>query len=113
MPGYTAMNWALAHKLSASGVFREGSGTLVWLHIDEPSLISRAYGRVLCNTITSPGTYWWYFLVTAATVGYGDFFPTTIGGRLVGVYVIVGGIVTLTTLFTRIAAWMETRKDSA
>lgn len=165
MPGYTAMNWALADKLSAPGVFGEGSGTLVWLHIDEPSLISRAYGRVLSdgivpkdegnagvpfvlfrlirrlgrsrlwvmpaliiiavfltswplmmwaepssNTITSPGTYWWYFLVTAATVGYGDFFPTTIGGRLVGVYVIVGGIVTLTTLFTRIATAMENAK---
>ncbi|WP_346622750.1 potassium channel family protein [Blastococcus montanus] len=53
--------------------------------------------------ITAPGTYWWYFLVTAATVGYGDVFPTSIGGRLVGAYVIVGGIVTLTLLFTRLS----------
>ncbi|WP_026550354.1 potassium channel protein [Arthrobacter sp. Br18] len=62
------------------------------------------------NTITSVGSYWWWFLVTAATVGYGDFFPTTVGGRLVGVYVIVGGIVTLTTLFTRIAMAIENSK---
>lgn len=62
------------------------------------------------NTITSPGHYWWWFLVTAATVGYGDFFPTTVGGRIVGVYVIVGGIVTLTTLFTRIAAAIDNAK---
>lgn len=62
------------------------------------------------NTITSADSYWWWFLVTAATVGYGDFFPTTVGGRLVGVYVIVGGIVTLTTLFTRIAMAIENAK---
>jgi voltage-gated potassium channel len=52
-------------------------------------------------TTRSPGpaNYWWYFVVTAATVGYGDFFPTA-PAALVGAYVIVGGIVTLTLLFT-------------
>ncbi len=58
--------------------------------------------------IASPGTYWWYFVVTAATVGYGDVFPTTTGGRLVGSYVIVGGIVTLTLLFTELATALQT-----
>jgi voltage-gated potassium channel len=53
--------------------------------------------------IVDPGTYWWYFLVTSATVGYGDVFPVSTGGRIVGVYVIVGGIVTLTLLFTQLA----------
>jgi voltage-gated potassium channel len=53
--------------------------------------------------ITAPGTYWWYFVVTSATVGYGDVFPVSTAGRVVGVYVIVGGIVTLTLLFTQLA----------
>jgi voltage-gated potassium channel len=53
--------------------------------------------------IVAADTYWWYFVVTSATVGYGDVFPETTGGRLVGIYVIVGGIVTLTLLFTRLA----------
>ncbi|MCW2741031.1 MAG: transport system, NAD-binding component [Blastococcus sp.] len=55
------------------------------------------------SEIVAPGTYWWYFVVTSATVGYGDFFPVSTGGRIVGVYVIVGGIVTLTLLFTQLA----------
>jgi voltage-gated potassium channel len=55
------------------------------------------------SEIVLPGTYWWYFVVTSATVGYGDFFPTSTGGRIVGLYVIVGGIVTLTLLFTQLA----------
>src|SRR3712207_4921329 len=57
--------------------------------------------------IASPGTYWWYFVVTAATVGYGDLYPASTGGRVVGVYVIVGGIVTLTLLFTQLAAALQ------
>jgi voltage-gated potassium channel len=60
------------------------------------------------SAIVAPGTYWWYFLVTSATVGYGDVFPTSTGGRLVGVYVIVGGIVTLTLLFARLAEALQT-----
>ena len=55
------------------------------------------------SEIARPGTYWWYFVVTSATVGYGDVFPTSTGARVVGLYVIVGGIVTLTLLFTQLA----------
>ncbi|WP_448612425.1 NAD-binding protein [Geodermatophilus sp. URMC 60] len=57
--------------------------------------------------IASPGTYWWYFVVTSATVGYGDVYPASIGGRVVGAYVIVGGIVTLTLLFTQLSAALQ------
>ncbi|TFV62465.1 UNVERIFIED_ORG: potassium channel protein [Bacillus sp. AZ43] len=59
------------------------------------------------SAIADPGTYWWYFLVTSATVGYGDVFPASTGGRIVGAYVIVGGIVTLTLLFTQLAAALQ------
>lgn len=57
--------------------------------------------------ITDPANYWWWFLVTASTVGYGDFYPSTVGGHVVGVYVIVGGIATLTTLFAKLATTIE------
>ena len=60
--------------------------------------------------IGQPGTYWWYFVVTAATVGYGDVFPTTTAGRMVGLYVIVGGIVTLTLLFTQLSNVLQSAR---
>jgi voltage-gated potassium channel len=62
------------------------------------------------NPIAEPGVYWWFFVVTAATVGYGDLYPRTFAGHLVGAYVIVGGIVALTTLFTRLASVIESAK---
>lgn len=59
------------------------------------------------NEVTAPANYWWYFVVTAATVGYGDYFPTSLGGHVVGTYVIIGGIVTLTLLFTQLADYIR------
>ncbi|GAB3552103.1 voltage-gated potassium channel [Actinopolyspora lacussalsi] len=62
------------------------------------------------SELTAPQNYWWWFLVTTSTVGYGDFYPETTGGHIVGVYVIVGGIATLTTLFTHLATTLETAR---
>jgi len=62
------------------------------------------------SEIVGGSHYWWWFLVTASTVGYGDLYPETTGGRLVALYVIVGGIATLTTLFTHIAGRIENAK---
>jgi voltage-gated potassium channel Kch len=62
------------------------------------------------SEIVQPANYWWYFVVTSATVGYGDFFPETGAGHVVGAYVIGGGIATLTTVFTKLASMLEQAK---
>ncbi|MEO3857847.1 ion channel [Acrocarpospora sp. B8E8] len=62
------------------------------------------------SEIVEPGNFWWYFVVTSATVGYGDLYPESAAGHVVGAYVIVGGIATLTTVFTRLAARLEQAK---
>ena len=62
------------------------------------------------SAMVRPENYWWFFLVTTATVGYGDFFPTTVAGHIVGSYVILGGIATLTTLFARLAIMIDNAK---
>lgn len=59
------------------------------------------------SKLVEPANYWWYFVVTASTVGYGDFYPKTAAGHVIGVYVIVGGIVALTTVFTKMASVLE------
>ena len=41
------------------------------------------------------GTYTWWFAVTVTTVGYGDYAPITLGGRVAAVIVFIGGIGTI------------------
>lgn len=60
--------------------------------------------------IADPGVYWYWFIVTATTVGYGDYSPTTTEGYLVSLYVIIGGVVTITTLFARVAQMIDNAK---
>ncbi|WP_406319224.1 ion channel [Streptosporangium sp. NBC_01639] len=62
------------------------------------------------SAIVEAANYWWYFVVTAATVGYGDLYPESAAGHAVGAYVIVGGIATLTAVFARLAKALEQAK---
>jgi voltage-gated potassium channel len=52
----------------------------------------------------------WWALVTLTTVGYGDVVPTTLGGRLVGVIVILGGVLILSLLTATVASVFIERK---
>lgn len=62
------------------------------------------------SALVRPENYWWWFIVTASTVGYGDFYPQSTAGHLVGLFVIGGGIASLTTLFARMATAIDTAK---
>jgi len=84
---------------------------LVAVFVFLSSWLAMALAEPSGSDITAARNYWWYFIVTAATVGYGDLFPVSTAGRFVGAYVIVGGIVTLTLLFTQLADYVSNLKD--
>ena len=42
--------------------------------------------------ITSGGDALWWSIVTITTVGYGDFFPVTLGGRVTALFVMFAGV---------------------
>lgn len=44
------------------------------------------------SDIVSPEVFWWFFVVTGTTVGYGDFSPLTSGGRFIAMVIMIGGI---------------------
>ena len=57
-------------------------------------------------TITSFGDATWWAITTMTTVGYGDHFPVTARGRLVGVAMMLGGIALLGVVTATLASWL-------
>lgn len=55
------------------------------------------------------GALWWT-VVTLTTVGYGDMVPSTAGGKIMGVFVMVCGIGLVTTLTGNMASMLVERK---
>lgn len=56
------------------------------------SLVLIAEGKSPDANITTAGDAIWWAYVTITTVGYGDQFPVTTGGRLVGILVMTTGV---------------------
>ena len=62
------------------------------------------------DNIKSIGDAVWWSFVTITTVGYGDIYPTTVGGRVVGVVVMIFGIGFLGMFTATIASIFVERK---
>ncbi|KOU55507.1 voltage-gated potassium channel [Streptomyces sp. MMG1533] len=62
------------------------------------------------NLTTYPRALWWS-IETATTVGYGDFYPVTLGGRIVGSVVMVVGITTYGMVTAALATWFVGREQ--
>lgn len=61
-------------------------------------------GHAKANILLAEDAVWWS-IVTITTIGYGDFYPVTTMGRIVSVFLMVGGI-SLFGIFTgSIASW--------
>jgi voltage-gated potassium channel len=56
------------------------------------------------QSFSNIGDALWWALVTATTVGYGDTVPSTAGGRLVGILVMLFGVVLMAIITGRIAS---------
>ncbi len=52
----------------------------------------------------------WWALVTVFTVGYGDISPITIGGRLVGIFVMISGVTLVSLITATISSIFVARK---
>jgi voltage-gated potassium channel len=61
-------------------------------------------------SITTIGRAFWWAMVTTTTVGYGDEYPVTVGGRVVAVLVMLVGIGIIGTVSATVASWFVARK---
>ena len=73
---------------------------LVLLHLSVTWLAFAAAGEVKA---ARPDTFWYFYAVTATTIGYGDITPETFPGRLVTVlWLMPGGIALFTAVITKL-----------
>jgi voltage-gated potassium channel Kch len=81
-------------------------GFLVFLVLEFGSyFIIRAESEAINPNINTPIDALWWSLVTIATVGYGDEYPVTIRGRIIGSLVIITGV----ALFSVLIGYLSNR----
>ena len=66
--------------------------------------VTEAERHVDGSNIQGVGDGWWWAITTMATVGYGDTFPISTQGRIVGTALMVMGVALLGTITASIAA---------
>jgi len=62
-------------------------------------------------SIQTPGEAIWWAFVTVATVGYGDYVPISLGGRIVGVMTMTLGVITLAVVTAQVASSFMNQRD--
>lgn len=65
------------------------------------------------GNIDSFGDAIWWAFVTITTVGYGDYYPVTIAGRIVAVGLMIGGIALIGVVTATLASWIVERVSDA
>jgi potassium large conductance calcium-activated channel subfamily M alpha protein 1 len=55
----------------------------------------------------------WYLVITASTVGYGDFFPLTDLGKVFGIFYLSGGIAAFANFLPEIGELLGNRPKYA
>jgi len=62
------------------------------------------------ENISSGNIFWYFYVISATTVGYGDFSPTTEAGRMITVFwIIPGGITLFTTIIGKVVRQISNR----
>jgi hypothetical protein len=67
---------------------------------------SDGYDTMPSPFISIPYTFWWFF-TTATTVGYGDDYPTTTLGKIIGIITFYVGIVLLALPITIVGGFLS------
>ena len=63
--------------------------------------------------IESPEDALWWALATVTGVGYGDFYPVTSGGRVVGAFTMILGLALFAILASLLTAWFLAPQEAA
>ena len=89
-----------------------GGTTVLLAAVGALAILDAERGSPDSNITTYPQALWWA-VVTITTVGYGDFYPTTVTGRLVALGLMIGGIGLIGFVTGSLATWIVERISTA
>jgi len=85
-----------------------GATTVLLVLVAALAVLDAERGRPGSNIETFPEALWWG-VATITTAGYGDFYPTTLEGRLVAIGLMIGGIGLIGFVTGSLATWIVER----
>jgi voltage-gated potassium channel len=86
-----------------------GAGAALLLIWQAALAVLQAERRAPGATITNFGDAVWWAFCTVTTVGYGDYAPVTVRGRVVAVLLMLGGVVLLGLITATFSSWVVER----
>ena len=88
-------------------VYGAGAGLLL-IYLASLAVLEVERDSSDANILTFGNALWWS-CVTITTTGYGDYYPVTVGGRLVGIGVMFSGIALAGIITATLASWVFER----
>ncbi len=68
-------------------------GLLAIIVLSSASVLVLQFESAARNALITTGwDAFWYSIVTITTVGYGDYYPVTVGGRITGMFIMITGV---------------------
>ena len=115
LPGFLARAVALLLGRQGRSLHLKAAGGAtavlgVVMLIGSWAVVAAEHDAARANLRTYPQALWWS-IETATTVGYGDFYPVTLGGRVIGAVVMVVGITTYGMVTAALATWFVGREQ--
>jgi voltage-gated potassium channel len=89
-----------------------GATTVLLVAVGALAILDAERGNADGNIGNYPQALWWA-VVTITTVGYGDFYPTTVTGRFVALGLMIGGIGLIGFVTGSLATWIVERISTA
>lgn len=107
----TEMGVVVVERRAASTLLLVIFLAIVIFEVSGIAILQAELQNPAANIRTASDALWWAY-VTVATVGYGDYYPVTIRGRVVGAFLMTAGVGLFSVITSYLADWFRRPRQS-